>query len=240
VNDTLTFIVDGTSVYAGLAAGAAQTSAQVAADIKTAFSAAGVSATADVTDDECVRVTSTKPVGEGEIIMYGGTVQSTIQINVGVYAGAGPNYHVRRRGTAESAVQSLASTINGTTVNCAVAGPDQSSVIEATATGTTLTIAFKTSTPPATVFGKLGNGELLAVRSYHEAVPVDLQGESYDASKDVQGITFGANRSIRFSGGDNDTKYHIALPLGALTDRNSRTVPTQDCRKMYMVFAPRF
>ena len=73
-----------------------------------------------------------------------------------------------------------------------------------------------------------------------ETVPVDARDASYDASKDVQGVTFVANRSIRFSGGDNDTKYHISLPLGALTDKNSQTVPAVDCRKMYMVFAPRF
>ena len=53
-------------------------------------------------------------------------------------------------------------------------------------------------------------------------------------------MTFGANRSIRFAGGDNDTKYHISLPLGALTDKNAARSPTADCRKMYMVFAPRF
>ncbi|MBS1853882.1 MAG: hypothetical protein JST11_00840 [Acidobacteria bacterium] len=239
-NDTLTFIVDGTSIYVGLTAGLEVSAEQVAADINTAFGAAGLAAIADVTDDGCVRVTSTQPVGGGEIIMYGGTAQSTIAIPVGVYAGAGPQWHVRRRGTAESAVQALASTINGNPTSCAVTGPDQSGVIEATATGTTLTIAFKTSTPPAPVYGKLGNGEVLAVRSYHETVPVDLQDESYDASKDVQGITFGGNRVIRFRGGDNDTKYHINLPLGALSDKNGVAVPTQDCRKMYMVFAPRF
>ena len=138
-------------------------------------------------------------------------------------------------------MQNLADTINNASSGgVAVTGPDQSSVIQATASGKTLTIAFKTSPPPATVMGKLGNGEILTVRSWHETVPVDARDASYDASKDVQGVTFGANRSIRFAGGDNDTKYHISLPLGALTDKNSQTVPTVDCRKMYMVFAPRF
>ena len=41
-NDTLTFIIDGTSIYVGLTAGAAQTADQVAADINTAFGAAGL------------------------------------------------------------------------------------------------------------------------------------------------------------------------------------------------------
>ncbi|HZT29401.1 MAG TPA: hypothetical protein VFA33_05935 [Bryobacteraceae bacterium] len=239
-NDTLTFIIDGTPIYVGLTAGPAQTSAQVAAGINTAFIGAGLAATADVTDDGCVRVTSTKPVGEGEINMYGGTAQSTIQINVGVYAGAGPQWHVHGLATAESAAQNLADSINGNLKNTSRTGPDQSGVIQATASGKTITIAFKTSAPPATVMGKLGNGEILSVRSFHETVPEDEQFDGYDPAKDVQGVTFGANRSIRFRGGDNDTKYHIALPLGALTDKNGDTVPTVDCRKVYMVFAPRF
>ena len=240
VNDTLTFVIDGTATYVGLTAGLAVPAETVAADINANFGALGLEATADVNDDGCVRVTSTKPVGEGEIQMYGGTAQSTIMINVGIYAGGGPNYHVRRRATAEAAIQNLADTINGTPKNCVVTGPDQSSVIEATASGKTLTIAFKTAPPPAPVFGKLGNGEILTVRSYHETVPVEFQDESYDASKDVQGITLGANRSIRFTGGDNDTKYRISLPLGYLTDKTGAVFSAADCRKMYMVFAPRF
>ena len=238
-NDTLPFIIDGSSIYIGLTAGAAQTADQVAADINTAVGAAGLDATAD-TVDGCVRITSTKPVGAGEIVAWGGTGLSTIGFVPGTYAGSGPQFHVHALATAESAIKDLADTINGGGKNVVVTGPDQSSVIQATASGKTLTIAFKTSPPPATVMGKLGNGEILTVRSWHETVPVDARDASYDASKDVQGVTFGANRSVRFSGGDNDTKYHISVPLGALTDKSSQTVPTVDCRKMYMVFAPRF
>ena len=69
--------------------------------------------------------------------------------------------------------------------------------------------------------GKLGNGEILTVRSCHETVPVDARTPR-TTRKDVQGVTFGDNRSIRFSGGDNDTKYHISLPLGFLTDKNGQ------------------
>ena len=76
-NDTLTFLIDGTSIYVGLTAGAAVTSAQVASNIAAAFAAAGLAATADVTSDGCVRVTSTKPIGEGEIVMFGGTAMGT-------------------------------------------------------------------------------------------------------------------------------------------------------------------
>lgn len=174
-----------------------------------------------------MRVTSTKPIGQGEIVMFGGTGMGTIGIPPGSYVGAGPQWHVHKLQSAESTIKDLADTINGAGHNVSRTGPDQSSVIEATANGTTLTVAFKTSVPPAAVYGKLGNGEVLAVRSYHE-------GDG------PQGMTWGENRTIRFSGGDNDTKYHITLPLGALLDKNSVAVPTQDCRKMYMVFAPRF
>jgi len=236
-NDTLAFKIDGTMVNITLTPGMVRTAAQVAADIGAALSAAGAEAVTDSVDGH-VRNTSTKPIGTSEIIPWGGTAISTgtIEFPIGVSAGSGPQYHVHALAPATSAVKALADAINGG----GGAGPDQSGVIQATASGTTLTIAFKTSPPPAQVIGKLGNGEILTLRSWHETVPVDAQDASYDASKDVQGVTFGANRSIRFAGGDNDTKYHISLPLGTLTDKSSQTVPTVDCRKMYMVFAPRF
>ena len=88
-----------------------------------------------MTDDGCVRVTSTKPIGVGEIIVYGGTGMATIGIHtIGVYAGAGPNYHVRRRGTAAN-VRCKTSRTRSTArqPTASVTGPDQSSVIEATA-----------------------------------------------------------------------------------------------------------
>ena len=55
--------------------------------------------------------------------------------------------------------------------------------------------------------GKLGNGEIITVRSWHEV--------RRHAGRHVGRAT----AVIRFSGGDNDTKYHIALPLGFLTDK---------------------
>ncbi|MCX6632932.1 MAG: hypothetical protein NTW28_35490, partial [Candidatus Solibacter sp.] len=176
-NDTLTFIIDGTSIYIGLTAGAAQTADQVAADINTAVGAAGLDATAD-TVDGCVRITSTKPIGSGELVAYGGTGLVTIGFPPGTYAGSGPQFHVHALATAESAIKDLADTINGSGTNVVVTGPDQSSVIQATASGKTLTIAFKTSPPPVTVMGKLGNGEILTVRSWHETVPVDARDAS--------------------------------------------------------------
>jgi hypothetical protein len=226
VNDTLVLVIDGATITLPLTPGVAQTADQVAADIAVALAAAGAEAVVD-TVDGCVRITSTKPVGSGEIIPWGGTGMDTIGFPPGVYAGSGPQYHVHKLAAAKDAVKDLADTINGGGKNVFRVGPDQSSVIEATASGNTLTIAFKTSPPPAQVMGKLGNGEIITVRSFHE-------GDG------TQGVTFGDNRSIRFSGGDNDTKYHITLPLGFLTDKNAAVFSAADCRKMYMVFAPRF
>ena len=226
VNDTLVLVIDGATITLPLTPGVAQTADQVAADIAVALVAAGAEAVVD-TVDGCVRITSTKPVGSGEIIPWGGTGMDTIGFPPGVYAGSGPQYHVHKLAAAKDAVKDLADTMNGGGNNVFRVGPDQSSVIEATASGNTLTIAFKTSPPPAQVMGKLGNGEIITVRSFHE-------GDG------TQGITWGDNRSIRFSGGDNDTKYHITLPLGFLTDKNAAVFSAADCRKMYMVFAPRF
>jgi hypothetical protein len=224
--NTVAFHIDDIPVNVTLSLGDTVPASQAAAEIGAAIAAAGAEAVADIIDG-CVRITSTKPAGEGTIIPWGGTAQATIGIPNGVYQGSGPQYHVHKLATAADAIKNLADAINGGGSNVARTGPDQSSVIHAAASDATLTISFRTSPPPAMVYGKLGNGEIISVRSWHE-------GDG------TQGITFGENRSLRFRGGDNDTKYHITLPLGALTDKNSNTVPTEDCRKMYMVFAPRF
>ncbi len=179
-------------------------------------------------------------------------LSSTVHVtfnNTMPHAG-GYNHHVRLRQTARHVLQNLADAINNDP-NASGArrdGPDQSGVITATCiptseTGARLVISFKTSPPPAPVMGKLGNGEGVTIRSWHESVAPEYQANydpPYDPEQDHQGISWGANRSVRLTGGDNDSKYHISLPLGALTDKNSNLVPTNDCRKIYMVFAPRF
>ena len=74
-----------------------------------------------------------------------------------VYAGSGPQYHVHALATAESAVQGpRGHDQRRLQRTSSVTGPDQSSVIEATASGNTLTIAFKTSPPPAHGHGQVG------------------------------------------------------------------------------------
>ena len=149
VNDTLTFIIDGTAIYVGLTAGLAVDAATIAANINMAFVAAGLAATADVTDDGCVRVTSTKPIGTGEIVMYGGTGMGTINIPPGLYAAPVPNGTSTSSPQQQTQSKDLADTIkNGSGANVSVTGPDQSSVIEATASGSTLTVASRPARRP--------------------------------------------------------------------------------------------
>ena len=53
--------------------------------------------------------------------------------------------------------------------------------------------------------------------------------------------TAGNGATIQFANGDNNTKYHVTLDFTqTLLDKNGAVVPMGDCRKMYMVFAPRF
>jgi hypothetical protein len=110
-------------------------------------------------------------------------------------------------------------------------GPDQTSVIEATSTGdmswAVVSLRFTQAPLPAARYGKLGNLDRVLVTSGHD-------GDG-DQMLNWNGST------LRFAGGVNNTKYHITLDFTAeLRDKNDVVVPMTDCRKMYMVFAPRF
>ena len=81
---------------------------------------------------------------------------------------------------------------------------------------------------------------VLTTAGHIELTPEEQAGlTTYDAHADTQGFFWDAH-TRRFSGGDCDKKYRITLPFDALTDKLGRAVPTDDCRKIYMVFAPRF
>ena len=108
-------------------------------------------------------------------------------------------------------------------------GPDQTAIIEASVAGSNLVLTFKTTPLPAPRYGKLGNLDRVLVTSGH--TDAGEQALDWHAS----GSTY------RFSGGDNDTLYRIALDFREeLRDKLNRVVPMNDCRKIYMVFAPRF
>jgi hypothetical protein len=135
---------------------------------------------------------------------------------------------------AKHLVQKLAQIINMTGDPVAGRfGPDQSGVISATATAFSTSVAslrlqFATPALPAARYGKLGNIDRVTVTSGHmDADPPDPTGSQ---QIDWSG---GSGTSRRFTGGDNDTKYHITLDFTQpLLDKLNRTVPMSDCRKM--------
>ena len=118
-------------------------------------------------------------------------------------------------------------------------GPDQTSVIQTAATDTGILISFVTPEPPAGNYGKLGNMDSLLLTAGH--IPLgEPYPNGYDPADDVRGFSWDA-ATAAFTGGDCDKKYHITFDFTEpLMDKNGNVVPMSDCRKMYMVFAPRF
>jgi hypothetical protein len=142
--------------------------------------------------------------------------------------------YVTRKTQAKHAARKFADLINtaGETV-AGRSGPDQTAVIEASAAGYlgggTLSIAFKTEALPAARYGKLGNLDRVLVTSGH------------DGTGHLTLDWYASGSTYRFTGGDNDTKYRVTLDFTQeLRDKLNRIVPMNDCRKIYMVFAPRF
>jgi len=149
--------------------------------------------------------------------------------------------YVTRKTKAWHLAQKLAAIIN--TAGDTVAGrfgPDQSGVILAQASQSgpssgSLTLTFVTASGSAARYGNLGNLDrvFLAQGRTLDGVPVG-SGQGLEWSE-------GNGANLRFSGGDNNTKCHITLDFTqTLLDRSSAAVPMSDCRKIYMVFAPRF
>jgi len=114
-------------------------------------------------------------------------------------------------------------------------GPCQAAVISAeggasgvrTGPGDLISSYLRISFKPDSGYGKLGNLDRVLATCGHEG-----QGQLY-------GNWF--QKTARFTGGDNDTRYRITLDFTQpLLDKLGRTVPMNDCRKIYLVFAPRF
>jgi hypothetical protein len=84
-------------------------------------------------------------------------------------------------------------------------------------------------------YGKLGNLDRVFV-----AHGRTLAGVPVSSGQGFQ-WTAGGGSSFMFANGDNDTKYRVTLDFTqTLLDKLGAVVPLSDCRKMYMVFAPRF
>ena len=148
---------------------------------------------------------------------------------------------VTRKTKAWHVAQKLADIIN--TAGASVAGrfgPDQSGVIQAQAwasgpsTGG-ITITFVLASGTTARYGKLGNLDrvFLAHGRTLSGVPVG-SGQGFQWSA-------GSGTSLPFTKGDNNTNYHVTFDFTQpLLDKLGAVVPMSDCRKMYMVFAPRF
>ena len=165
----------------------------------------------------------------------------TSAIHASVSQGHTAGSFVTRKTRAWHVAQKLADIIN--TAGATVAGrfgPDQSGVIHATtwASGPSsggIAITFVTASGATARYGKLGNLDRVLVSHGRTlaGVPVTT-GQGFE-------WTAGSGTSVPFTGGDNDTKYHITLDFtAAILDRYGAVVPMNDCRKIYMVFAPRF
>jgi hypothetical protein len=148
---------------------------------------------------------------------------------------------VTRKTKAWHVAQKLADLINTTGASVAGRfGPDQSSVIhaQAWASGPTtggITITFVLASGTTSRYGKLGNLDrvFLAYGRTLGGVPVG-SGQGFQWSA-------GSGASLLFTDGDNNTKYHVTLDFTQpMLDKLGVVVPMSDCRKMYMVFAPRF
>ena len=154
-----------------------------------------------------------------------------------VRVGHASRSYVTRKSTYFDLVQKFIALINepGETV-AGRYGPDQSGVIVASLDITLgIRIEFKSATGATSRYGKLGNLDRVFVACGRTLGGVDQNGVG-------QGFywTEGNGANVVFAGGDNDTKYHVALNFAALTDKTGQAVPMNTCRKIYMVFAPRF
>ena len=162
-------------------------------------------------------------------------------IHASVSMGHPSGSFVTRKTKAWHVAQKLADIIN--TAGASVAGrfgPDQSGVIHAQAwasgpsTGG-ITLTFVLGTGATARYGKLGNLDRVFV-----AHGRTLAGVPVGSGQGFQ-WTAGSGASLLFANGDNNTKYHVTLDFTqTLLDKLGAVVPMSDCRKMYMVFAPRF
>jgi hypothetical protein len=98
-----------------------------------------------------------------------------------------------------------------------------------------LRISFK----PDSGYGKLGNLDRVLTTSGHVPLAPPYP-PNYDPASDAQ-AGYWLQDGVRFTGGDTDKKYRVTLDFTQpLLDKNGALVQMNDCRKIYMVFAPRF
>lgn len=89
-NDTLNLEIDGEAVAVTLTAGAGRTAAQIATDIQTAITAAGVSATASA-DNGYVKIVNSSTGTGSSIVVASGTANTTLGFTAATYTGTDAN-----------------------------------------------------------------------------------------------------------------------------------------------------
>jgi hypothetical protein len=107
-------------------------------------------------------------------------------------------------------------------------GPDQTAVVTAQGgMGLNRSGYLRISFKPDANYGKLGHLDRVLATYGHQGAG-QLAGNWHQ-------------RTARFTGGDTDKKYPVTLDFTQpLLDKNGQVVPMNDCRKIYLVFAPRF
>lgn len=169
---------------------------------------------------------------EETIVLAGAGAALVGLVKVGHPAGS----YVTRKSTYFDVVQKFIAMINTTGDSVAGRfGPDQSGVIEASLDiSLGIRISFKTATGSTSRYGNLGSlDRVFVARGRTNGASVDTLNQGFQ-------WTEGNGASAQFEGGDNDTKYHISLDFATLKDKTGAAIPMNTCRKIYMVFAPRF
>ncbi len=210
---------------------------QLTADVNAGDSSLPVRSTADFAAADGVWIERTGSNEEQTSVsgVSGGSLTANVSMNH-------PNTSfVTRKTKAWHIAQKFADIINAAGDSVAGRfGPDQSGVIhaEAWADGPAsggVTFSFGLATGTSARYGKLGNLDRVFL-----AHGRTLGG---DPVENGQGFhwTAGSGASRQFTNGDNNTQYHVTLDFTQiLLDKHGAVVPMSDCRKMYIVFAPRF
>lgn len=111
-------------------------------------------------------------------------------------------------------------TLTTVAVAIATAINTHSTTVHAASAGAIITLTY------------IGDGQTLANST------TGANGNVVGAYGTVAGTTeYWEPASATFSGGASPTKWRVVLPMGALTDRLNRTVPTQKVRKMRWTYA---
>jgi hypothetical protein len=159
-----------------------------------------------------------------EVLAVDGSV-NRLQANVTISHPAGSYVTLRVEGY--HIAEKFAAIINDPGSPAGRYGPSQTSVITAEAgknydRSGYLRISFQSAN-----YGKLGNLDRVLATCGHEGAGTLSGGWDH--------------KHPRFTGGDTDKRHRVTLDFTQpLLDKNGQAVPMNDCRKIYLVFAPRF